>query len=95
MGLNDINRQMKKKQLTEQLLKSAFVDLILENDGADAITVSEISDRADFNRGTFYIHYQNKSDLLEALYEDALDDYGGMDMQTCWKYGKKVKDRFK
>ncbi|SOC40779.1 TetR/AcrR family transcriptional regulator [Salinicoccus kekensis] len=72
MELNDINRQMKKKQLTEQLLKSAFVDLILENDGADAITVSEITDRADFNRGTFYIHYQNKSDLLEALYEDAI-----------------------
>ena len=32
---------------------------------------------------------------VEELYEDALDDYGGMDMQTCWKYAKKVKDRFK
>src|SRR5690606_3368794 len=37
------------------------------------ITVSEIAEQADFNRGTFYTHYQDKIDLLEDLYTDALE----------------------
>ncbi|QGS68759.1 TetR family transcriptional regulator [Oceanobacillus sp. 143] len=71
--LNDPNRQMRKKQLTKKLLKNAFIDLILENNDVHSITISEITDRADFNRGTFYIHYQDKIDLLEELYQDAIE----------------------
>lgn len=64
---------MKKKQLTKKLLKKAFINLILENNDVHSITVSEITDRADFNRATFYIHYKNKIDLLEELYQDAVE----------------------
>jgi AcrR family transcriptional regulator len=71
--LNNPNRQMRKKQVTKKLLKSAFIDLILENNDVHSITISEITDRADFNRGTFYIHYQDKIDLLEELYQDAIE----------------------
>lgn len=67
------NRQHKKKQATKQLLKDAFIGLILENNEVQAITISDITDRADFNRGTFYIHYQDKIDMLEELYDDAIE----------------------
>lgn len=66
------NRQTRKKQLTKELLKSTFIDLILENNSVESITINEITDRADFNRGTFYHHYQDKIDLLEDLYQDAI-----------------------
>ena len=70
--LNNPKRQMRKKQLTKELLKNTFIELILENNDVHSITISEITDRADFNRGTFYIHYQDKIDLLEELYQDAI-----------------------
>lgn len=66
------NRQTRKAELTRQSLKDAFIDLILENGSVEYITVSEITDRADFNRGTFYTHYEDKIDILEDLYQEAV-----------------------
>jgi len=86
--LNKPNRQMRKKQLTKKLLKNAFIDLILENNDVHAITISEITDRADFNRGTFYIHYQDKINLLEELYQDAIE---GIDQAIKKPYRNKSK----
>lgn len=71
--MNNPNRQTRKKQLTKKLLKDTFIDLLLENNDVHAITISEITDRADFNRGTFYIHYEDKINLLDELYEDAIE----------------------
>lgn len=45
--------------------------------------------------GYFFTRLGFTQQEVEKLYEDALDDYGGMDMKICWKYAKKVKDRFK
>lgn len=72
--MNNSNRQIRRKELTKKELKNAFIDLILENDNkVESITISDITNRADFNRGTFYIHYQDKIALLEDLYEDAIE----------------------
>ena len=38
------------------------------------ITISEIVELADLNRGTFYKHYQDKEDLLNDLIQDVLSD---------------------
>lgn len=72
--MDNQNRQNRKKQTTKRLLKDTFINLILENNDVQSITISDITDRADFNRGTFYIHYQDKIDLLEELYQDAIDE---------------------
>ncbi|MCM3784553.1 TetR/AcrR family transcriptional regulator [Neobacillus mesonae] len=66
------NRQKRKQQITIESLKNALIDLILENNEVDSITIGEISNRADLNRGTFYIHYKDKNELLEDLYYDAI-----------------------
>lgn len=66
------NRRKRKAELTRELLKKAFIELILENNDSETITISEITNRADFDRGTFYTHYQDKIDLLEDLYLDAI-----------------------
>lgn len=39
--------------------------LLLEQKTIDEITVKEITDLAGVNRGTFYLHYVDKYDLME------------------------------
>ncbi|QJD85460.1 TetR/AcrR family transcriptional regulator [Cohnella herbarum] len=68
-------RQERKKTQSLHALKEAFVQLILESKEAAAITVSEIADRADFNRSTFYFHYKDKNEIMEDLFYDALNGF--------------------
>lgn len=69
----------KKKRLdprvirTRQLFGDALVSLIAEK-GFDAITVQDIANRAVLNRATFYLHYQDKHDLLVKSLHDAIDE---------------------
>ena len=57
---------------TQQMFRDALVSLIAEK-GFDAITVQDIADRATLNRATFYLHYQDKHDLLVKSLHDAID----------------------
>jgi AcrR family transcriptional regulator len=58
---------------TRRLLQDALLALAEEQDFA-AITVGEITRRADVNRNTFYLHYRDKDDLvtqtLDALFDE-------------------------
>lgn len=47
-------------------LKQAFMKLMREK-GFPAITIQDITDRADVNRGTFYAHFPDKYALLETM----------------------------
>jgi AcrR family transcriptional regulator len=58
---------------TRQQLRDALVSLI-EEKGFDALTVQDITDRAELNRATFYLHYRDKHDLLENSLRDAIDE---------------------
>jgi AcrR family transcriptional regulator len=50
---------------TQQLLRDSFLALVLEQ-GFEAVRVSEIIERAEVNRATFYRHYRSKRDLLRS-----------------------------
>ena len=54
---------------TRKLIKEAFLELIGEK-GFEAITIQEIADLALINRATFYLHYDDKYDLLEKITAD-------------------------
>jgi AcrR family transcriptional regulator len=58
---------------TRRALREALIALILEK-GYDAITVQDITDRADLNRGTLYLHYRDKQDLLLSISADLFDE---------------------
>ncbi|MGG0642603.1 TetR/AcrR family transcriptional regulator [Sporosarcina gallistercoris] len=49
---------------TRQRIKETFAQL-MEEKGFEAITIRDLTERADINRGTFYLHYLDKYDLLE------------------------------
>ena len=54
-------------------IKQAFTELVSEK-GFGALTVSDITRRAKINRGTFYLHFTDKNDLLEQLEEETIKD---------------------
>lgn len=48
---------------TKRVIRDALADLI-EEKGFERVTVRDLTEKADINRGTFYLHYQDKYDLL-------------------------------
>ena len=63
----------RRVQRTRQLLLDALSALIPEK-GYEAMTVQDVIDRANVGRSTFYVHFQDKEDLLlkavETLWAD-------------------------
>ncbi len=52
-------------------IREAFIQLLNEK-GYEAITIQDIADKAMINRNTFYLHYQNKPDLLNTCIDELL-----------------------
>ncbi|MEU6717494.1 TetR/AcrR family transcriptional regulator [Nonomuraea sp. NPDC046802] len=48
---------------TRRMVQEALIGLILEK-GYEAVTVTDIIDRADVGRSTFYSHFTDKQDVL-------------------------------
>lgn len=53
----------RRVQRTRKLLQDALIALILEK-GYDDVLIQDITDRANLSRATFYLHFQDKEDLL-------------------------------
>ncbi|WP_246566965.1 TetR/AcrR family transcriptional regulator [Mammaliicoccus lentus] len=54
-------------------IKKAFIQL-LEDSQIERITIRQISDKADINRGTFYLNYDDKYALLEEMEDEQIAD---------------------
>ncbi|MBA2682729.1 MAG: TetR/AcrR family transcriptional regulator [Ktedonobacteraceae bacterium] len=59
----------RRVQRTHQLLRQAAIETMKEK-GFLAMTIQDIADRANVNRGTFYAHYPDKYALLDELIHD-------------------------
>ncbi len=62
----------KRIQKTKQKLRDTFIQM-LQTKTFDQITVTELCDAAKMSRITFYAHYNDKYDLLEAIMQQLLD----------------------
>lgn len=56
---------------TERAIREAFISLV-EEKGYGHVTIRDITTRAMINRNTFYLHYQDKADLLRAIVHEVL-----------------------
>jgi AcrR family transcriptional regulator len=65
----NVDRRVKKTKLQ---LRLALMELMCEKPQKH-ISVRELAERADINRGTFYIHYKDVSDLLQQLEDEMAD----------------------
>lgn len=55
---------------SKKLITDALVEL-LDEKPLDKITVTDIVRKADINRGTFYAHYANVSDVVTSMFQNA------------------------
>ena len=66
----------RRTQMTRLLLKTALTELMQEKPFSQ-ITIKDICERADLNRTTFYLHYNDQLDLLadveNEVYEKTLE----------------------
>lgn len=58
---------------TQEALKNAVIELMSEKN-FDDITIKDLSDRANVSRGTIYLHYLDKYDLLDKLIENHIEE---------------------
>jgi len=58
---------------SKQALKDALISLMQKKNFKE-ITITDIVQLADLNRGTFYKHYQYKEDLLEEMVDDVISN---------------------
>jgi AcrR family transcriptional regulator len=58
-----MDKHDRRSQRTRHLLSAAFVALMREK-GYSAISVSDLIERANIGRSTFYSHYRDKDDLF-------------------------------
>jgi AcrR family transcriptional regulator len=63
-------RHERRRLQTRNLLIQAALQLILEK-GYDAISIQDITDRADLGRGTFYLHFKDKEDLVWSAFRES------------------------
>lgn len=63
----------KRKTTTKTDLKGALTRLLREKD-FEAISVSDITREAGVNRGTFYLHYVDKFDMMDKLIDEILQN---------------------
>jgi AcrR family transcriptional regulator len=68
--ISHTDRRIKK---SKKALKDALISL-MQNKDLKEISITDIVDLADLNRGTFYKHYQYKEELLEEIMDDVIAD---------------------
>lgn len=65
------NRSVRR---TQKLLKDCLTELMRQKP-ISKITVRELTDAADLNRGTFYLHYKDIYDLLEQIETETFEEF--------------------
>lgn len=58
---------------SKTLIKDALLSLMIEKP-FEKISISDIVRRADVNRGTFYAHYSNTSEVLKSISSSVVDE---------------------
>lgn len=75
-GLVNMAKQNTDRRIirTKRMIRDALSELI-EEKGFEGITVTDLTSKADINRGTFYLHYRDKYDLLEQSEDEIIQEF--------------------
>ena len=77
MSTEAVDRRIRR---TRKQLRECLVTLLKQKKVQD-ITVRELTELADLNRGTFYLHYKDVFDLLEKTESELLDNFNQLVMK--------------
>jgi len=67
------SRRARRKEETRQRIIAAALELMQEKP-FDQVTVEEIAERADVAKGTFFLYFPSKEQLLHAYMEEMIED---------------------
>lgn len=67
------NPDDRRARRSRRLLKESLLELMKERSFSE-ISVRDVADGADMNRGTFYLHYSGTAELLQSLEGDLLEE---------------------
>ncbi|WP_068395887.1 TetR/AcrR family transcriptional regulator [Kribbia dieselivorans] len=70
-----VGRTDRRRALNRQRLLDAAVSLVAEV-GADALTVSAVTERADLGAGTFYNHFASREELITEVVRTTVETLG-------------------
>ena len=62
----ELKKEDRRVRRTKKLVTQALTEL-LQKKQINEITVKELTDLADMNRGTFYLYYRDIFDMLEKI----------------------------
>lgn len=62
---------------TRDLLKKSLISIMKEKN-INSITVKELCEKADINRGTFYLHYVDVFNILEEIEKELFEEFHNM-----------------
>lgn len=82
-------RNDRRVNYTKMVLRNALIELLQEKH-IGKITIKEICERADINRGTFYSHYTDQFDLQSQIFEDMLTRISSLMDQTPYTAGTQA-----
>ena len=66
------NPEDRRVRRSRRLLKESLLELMQEKQFSE-ITIRDVTDHADMNRATFYLHYTDTAKLLQSVTEDLLE----------------------
>lgn len=69
-----MEKQDRRVKRSKTLMREALIGLMQEKPFSE-ITAKDITERADLNRATFYLHYNSVFDLLENLEDEAAESF--------------------
>jgi AcrR family transcriptional regulator len=64
-----LSRHTRRRLQTRQRLIQTTLQLVLER-GYNAISIQDITDQADLGRGTFYIHFRDKEEVVWTAFQE-------------------------
>ncbi|QDH23138.1 TetR/AcrR family transcriptional regulator [Saccharibacillus brassicae] len=67
-----VHEQMNAR--TRSAIRETFIALVREH-GFDQVKIRQIGEGASINRGTFYLHYLDKYDLMERIQDELLEGF--------------------
>lgn len=71
MAVNDNDSRVRR---TKKLLRQGIAELG-KNKSVNKITVKELTDLVDINRGTFYLHYKDVFDLVDSIENELYNEF--------------------
>jgi AcrR family transcriptional regulator len=69
MNAPPLSRHERRRLQTRQLLMQTTLQLVLEK-GYNGVSIQDITDRADLGRGTFYLHFKDKDEVLGTAFQE-------------------------